>query len=64
LTEAPGYPAETKLSAINVSLGPALDVVTGVAEFDQTLIYLAEIASGLIRFCELIGGYLYLANQV
>jgi hypothetical protein len=30
----------------------------------KALIHLAESKSGLIRFCYLIGEYLYLANQV
>jgi hypothetical protein len=32
--------------------------------FSEALIYLAESETGLTRFCDLIGGYLYLANQV
>jgi hypothetical protein len=30
----------------------------------KTMIHLAEIETGLTKFCELIGGYIYLANQV
>jgi hypothetical protein len=30
----------------------------------KALIRLAEIETGLTRFCELIGGYLYLVNRV
>jgi mannose/fructose-specific phosphotransferase system component IIA len=42
----------------------ASTAVARIQSKTKTLIHLAESETGLITFCDLIGGYLYLANQV